>query len=237
MAGGVSWEPWPAGRLLVAEGRRLPRGFFITFEGPEGGGKSIQSRSLAAFLESQDFAVLWTREPGGTDLGREVRRLLFDFSSVLDPWSEVFLFLADRAQHVATKIRPALEQGFIVICDRFTDSTLAYQGYGRGLPLERLQALNALATGHLKPDLTLLLDVDVETGLRRRRSTEELNNFDRRSLEFHRRVRQGYLHLATQEPERWVLCRADASVDEVQQCIREAVMHRLQSLLQSATSP
>ncbi len=220
MAGGVSTKP-----SANPEGRGT--GFFITFEGPEGSGKSVQSRALAAFLEARGYGVLWTREPGGTEMGRQVRQVLFEYGDVLDPWAEVFLFLADRAQHVRSLIRPALAQGKVVICDRYTDSTLAYQGYGRGLDVAQLRTLNHLATGGLVPHLTLLLDVDVETGLRRRAGTGGLNSFDARALAFHQRVREGYLRMAAEEPDRWVVIPTEGSVEEVQARIQEVVLARL----------
>ena len=205
----------------------MPRGLFITFEGPEGSGKSRQSQALAAFLEAQGHQVVWTQEPGGTELGRQLRQALLARQEPLTAWSEAFLFLADRAQHVDRVIRPALEAGHIVLCDRYTDSTLAYQGYGRGLPVEELRRLNALATGGLTPDLTVLLDVDVEVGLARRARSREWNRLDAETLAFHQRVRQGYLALAQAEPQRWVILQAEAPFDEVQKRLRDIVLQRL----------
>lgn len=215
-----------AGGVRSGQQRPYP-GFLITFEGPEGSGKSVQSQALARFLEEQGYPVVWTREPGGTPLGQQVRGMIFQHSQQLDPWAEVFLFLADRAQHTAQVLLPALQQGRVVICDRFTDSTLAYQGFGRGLDLKYLRKLNLLATQGLQPDLTILLDIEVEAGLQRRAHSREWNHFDARQLEFHRRVRQGYLQLAREEPRRWVVVSGQGDKDQVQQRIREAVLQRL----------
>lgn len=205
------------------------QGYFITFEGPEGGGKSVQSQRLAAFLESRGYAVVWTREPGGTALGTYLRQALLHLEDRPTAWAEVFLFLADRAQHVETVIRPALQAGKVVLCDRYADSTLAYQGYGRGLPLDVLRYLNDLATGGLVPHLTVLLDVDVETGLRRRQAQgREWNHIDAETLAFHRRVREGYLQLARQDPARWVVFSTqDRDEEAVQAALREVVLARL----------
>ena len=183
---------------------------FITFEGIEGSGKTTARQLLAQELEKRGHDVLLTREPGGCGLGRALRPILLDArNSGLCNRAELYLFLADRAQHVAEIIRPALEAGQIVICDRYTDSTLAYQGYGRGRDPDRLRRANDLATGGLQPDLTLLCDLPVSAGLERaglrnRREGTVLSEgrFDGESLNFHERVRQGYLTIAAEEPDR-----------------------------------
>ncbi len=205
----------------------VKRGFLITFEGPEGSGKSLQSQALADFLQQQGYDVVLTREPGGTALGQRLREALFAHAAELNPWAEAFLFLADRAQHTTQVLRPALERGCVVICDRYIDSTLAYQGFGRGLDLERLRLLNHLATGGLYPDLTILLDIDVQEGLQRRAGSAEWNHFDARRVAFHQRVRQGYLTLARAEPERWVVLSAQAPAEAIQARIRQVVMQHL----------
>ena len=181
---------------------------FISFEGIEGSGKSTALTLLAQELERRGYDVLRTREPGGCGLGRALRPILLDASTrSLNMRAELYLFLADRAQHVAEVIRPALEAGQIVLCDRYTDSTLAYQGYGRGLDPEKLRRINEMATGGLVPDLTLLMDLPVglgleRAGLRNQRQGTVLSEgrFDAESMDFHERVRQGYLALAAEEP-------------------------------------
>lgn len=183
---------------------------FVTVEGVEGAGKSTLLNLLARELELRGIAFVRTREPGGCGLGASLRPLLLDVSSRLDSRAELFLFLADRAQHVAETIRPALERGEWVICDRYADSTIAYQGYGRGMDVERLQMLNDYATGSLWPDRTLLLDLPVETGLARalaRNGREGLSRsegrFEAEEKAFHQRIREGFLDRARRWPERF----------------------------------
>jgi dTMP kinase len=207
---------------------------FITLEGPEGSGKSSQIGLLAGFLREQGFGVLQTREPGGTRIGDQIRACLHDVDNgEMTAVTEVLLYAASRAQHVDELIRPALAAGQIVLCDRFADSTIAYQGYGRGLDLTDLHTLTHIATGGLKPHLTLLLDIDVERGLARRKvGGDEMNRLDLEAVSFHQRVRQGYHALAAAEPERWMTIDADRTVGEVQGDLRTAVLSRLrQSLL------
>ncbi len=202
---------------------------FITLEGPDGSGKTTQSRLLAEWMQEQGYPVLLVREPGGTPIGERVREILHDPAHVgMVPWAEVFLFCASRAQLVAEVIRPALAAGRIVLCDRYADSTLAYQGYGRGLDLESLRMVLHLATGGLVPDLTFCLDVLPEEGLSRRlQGGGEWNRLDREALEFHRRVRAGYLELAGREPRRWVIVDASRPVDAVQADLRAILLERL----------
>jgi dTMP kinase len=185
-------------------------GLFVTFEGGEGAGKSTQSELLALHLDAGGWPVLRLREPGGTPLGEELRRLLLHRRREMAPETELLLFLAARAELVRRVIRPALDAGGIVICDRFGDSTLAYQGYGRGLDVETLKTLNAFATGGLVPDLTVLLDLPVEVGRQRKPADEDA--FQREDDAFHERVRQGYLTLAHAEPQRWLVL--DATRDQ-----------------------
>ena len=201
---------------------------FISFEGIEGSGKSTAQRLLAEHLQGLGYDPLLTREPGGCTLGRSLRPILLDARTRgLSSRAELYLFLADRAQHVAEVIRPALEAGQTVLCDRYADSTLAYQGYGRGLDPEHLRRINDMATGGLMPDLTLLLDLPVHCGLERAglRNREEgtvlsEGRFDAESLEFHERVRQGYRSLAAEEPERFaIIDAAQPPEDVVLQCI------------------
>jgi dTMP kinase len=186
---------------------------FITFEGIEGCGKSTQVQRLAERLG--EGAVV-TREPGGTEIGRAVRQVLLDPANrALAPTTELLLYFADRAQHVAEVIRPALAQGRIVLCDRHVESSLAYQGYGRGLPLDAIRALAVLATGGLRPDAIVLVDVPVELGLARARRRGAQDRLEAEVLEFHERVRAGYEALAAQEPGRWLRIDGRGSPDEV----------------------
>ena len=202
---------------------------FITLEGPEGSGKSSQMPPLVEFLRRMGKEVLPTREPGGTPISDQVRAVLTRLENTsMHPRTEVLLFLAARAQLVEEVIRPALNAGKIVISDRYADSTLAYQGYGHGASLEQLQSLLKFATGGVKPDLTLLLDLDIEKGLNRKRlGGDEWNRLDAYALAFHQRVRQGYLELAQAEPQRWVLIDAARPPEIVQDCLRQAILKRL----------
>lgn len=201
---------------------------FLTLEGPEGGGKTTQARLLADFLRSQGHDVLLTREPGGTPIGDQIRRVLTSLDNAgMDPATEFLLFSASRSQHVHEVIRPHLERGGLVVCDRFFDSSLAYQGYGHGLDLAALRAITAFATGSLTPDLTLLLDLPVPVGLQRRRGSGGWNRLDAYDQAFHERVRQGYLALAQAEPKRWVTVNADQPEATVQAELRQAVLSRL----------
>jgi dTMP kinase len=202
---------------------------FITLEGPEGSGKTTQLPLLVDWLREQGYDVEVTREPGGTEIGDQIRDVLHDpCHTAMDATAEILLYSADRAQHVAQCIRPALAAGKVVVSDRYYDSTLAYQGYGRGLDLEMLRAITAFATGGLKPDLTLYLDIAPEEGLQRRQANEEeWNRLDAEALDFHQRVRDGYMALIAQEPERWAVIDAARSVKEVQEEIRVQVEVRL----------
>ncbi len=206
-------------------------GFFITFEGPEGSGKSTQARLLAGWLRGQGLDVLLTREPGGTPIGDRIRSLLLDASvGSLTSRAEVLLFSASRAQLVHTVIRPALKAGRVIICDRYADSTYAYQGYGRGLPLNELRTITRFATGGLEPDLTFLIDVPVEIGLSRKRGgtgEDDWNRMEQERLAYHRRVREGYLELARQAPQRWVILDGRASPEILQKHIQDIVTRRL----------
>ena len=201
---------------------------FITFEGPEGCGKTTQLPKLADCLRQAGHEVILTREPGGTSIGDQIRTILLTTkNTTMLPRTEILLFQASRAQLVEEFIRPQLDQGAIILCDRFADSTLAYQGYGYTQDLARLRLIVDFAVQGLKPDLTVLLDLPVEVGLQRKSGDGKLNRLDAYDLAFHRRVRAGYHQLAAEEPDRWVILDADRPLDEVQEAIREVVLERL----------
>jgi len=204
---------------------------FLTFEGPDGSGKSTQIGRLATTLQQMGYPVYSTREPGGTSIGDQIRAVLFDLKNTgMDPRTEILLFQASRAQHVSQVIRPRLDRGEVVLCDRFADSTLAYQGYGHGVDLDILRNMLDFATGRLYPDLTLLLDIETEAGLRRkRRAGGEWNRLDAYDIDFHRRVRQGYFELAASEPERWVIIDASQPPEVVQSAMRRAILARIRA--------
>ncbi len=201
---------------------------FITFEGIEGSGKSTQLRRVAERIP--DGVV--TKEPGGTPLADRIRAVLLDSSSQMDPIAEVLLFAASRRENTLKVIRPALDRGAVVLCDRYTDATLAYQGFGRLLNLDQLRALNAWATNSLVPDLTLLFDLPEQTGLARARSrnadaSQDEGRFEAEDLRFHQRVREGYLTLAAAEPSRFALIDAQGAVDDVYARVEAVLAARL----------
>ncbi len=202
---------------------------FITLEGPEGSGKTSQLPALAEFLRGKGYDVLVTREPGGTSVGDQIREVLMNMKNVsIVPQTEILLFQAARAQHVAEILRPALDEEKIVICDRFGDSTLAYQGYGHQTDIRTLQYLIHFATGGLTPDLTLLLDIPVDQGFERKiKNAAEWNRLDAYAKAFHERVRQGYLELARDEPERWQTIDASQGKDQVQAEMRKFVLQKI----------
>ena len=201
-------------------------GLFITFEGGEGCGKSTQSRLLLKKLEQQNIPVVLTHEPGGTALGNELRKTLKrKRDSSISPQAELFLLAASRAQLVVELIRPALEEGKVVLCDRFTHSTMVYQGYGRGLDFTAIKMVNNMATRNLNPDLIILLDISPEQGLARKQSLKD--RFELEDLSFHRRVREGYVKMAAAEPDRWLVI--DASLPKGK--IAEIIWDRVSRLL------
>jgi thymidylate kinase (EC 2.7.4.9) len=203
---------------------------FITLEGPEGSGKSTQIKRLAKRLEAMGYPVVTTREPGGTPIGDQIRHVLMRMENKeLQPRTEILLFLAARAQLVEQVIKPALLDGKIILCDRYGDSTLAYQGYGHGLDLEQLREMLDFATDHLKPDLTILLDLDVKTGLMRKKAEDEWNRLDAYEVLFHERVREGYLELAHEEPERWQIVDASQGIDAVQEDLFQIILDALEN--------
>jgi dTMP kinase len=205
---------------------------FITLEGPDGSGKTSHIQPLAQWLEGQGLRVHVAREPGGTAISEQIRNILHDLKNTeMHPRTETLLYQAARAQIVEQVFRPKLAEGWIVLCDRYFDSTLAYQGYGHQQDLQEVRALVRYATGGLVPDLTLLLDVDAEIGLQRssKRHSDggEWNRLDAYKVDFHRRVRQGYLELAKQEPSRWELVDASQPWEKVQQDLRAVILSRL----------
>jgi dTMP kinase len=202
---------------------------FITIEGPDGSGKTSHVKSLAEWLEGKGYHVHTAREPGGTAISEQIRGVIHDLQNTeMHPHTETLLYQAARAQIVEQVLRPKLAEGWIVLCDRYADSTLAYQGYGHQQNLDEVRALVRYATGGLLPDLTLLLDVDAETGLRRRqKSGGEWNRLDAYDLEFHRRVREGYLELVKQEPGRWVVVDARQPWEEVQEALRKVILKQI----------
>jgi len=201
---------------------------FITLEGPEGSGKTSHIPYLVEFLREKGYTVFPTREPGGTSIGEQIRAVIHDLKNVeMHPRAETLLYQAARAQIVEQVIQPRLKAGEIVISDRYSDSTIAYQGYGHQQDLEQVRALVKYATGGLVPDLTVLLDVDVEEGLRRKKKENEWNRLDAYTVEFHQRVRAGYSEMVKAEPNRWVVMDAGRKWDEVQEELRLVVLGRL----------
>lgn len=209
-------------------------GLFITFEGIDGCGKSTQRDLLAEQLQRRGFEVVVTREPGGTVIGEDIRRLLVSDASVhIAPTTEILLYVAARAQHVAELIKPAIEAGRIVISDRYTDSTVAFQGYGRGLDLEMVENLNAFATGGLAPDLTIVVDLDPAMARARLRSRPVgglLGAFDEQHADFHERMRTGYLTMARSEPSRIRVVDASGSAEETHSSVMALVLPKVEEI-------
>jgi dTMP kinase len=203
---------------------------FITLEGPEGSGKTSHIPHLVAFLREKGYIVFPTREPGGTSIGEQIRDVIHDMKNAeMHPRTETLLYQAARAQIVEEVLRPRLQDGEIVLSDRYADSTIAYQGYGHGQPLEQVRQLVTYATGGLVPDLTILLDLDVETGLQRKSKQEEWNRMDAYTVDFHRRVRAGYLEMAAAEPSRWRLVDSGQKWDVVQEELRSVILGRIKN--------
>lgn len=209
-------------------------GYFITFEGIEGCGKTTQIKLLGESLESLGHRVVMTREPGGCPISDKIRSILLDADNRdMRPLTELLLYAAARAQHVAEVIQPALESGSVVLCDRFTDATIAYQSFGRGIERATIDALNTLACQSLSPDLTILIDCNARVGLERARQRIESSagpreeRFELESLEFHRRVRDGYLSLAQQEPRRFMRVDGSGAIEGIAATINEQVQHRI----------
>ena len=199
----------------------MKKGLFITFEGADGCGKTTQLNLLKDYLENNGYEVVLTREPGGKGLGEKIREILLNYDGEVSNRCESFLFLADRAQNIDIIVNPAIEQGKIVLCDRHTDSSVAYQGYGRGLDINQINTLNNLATNNKKPDLTLVFDVDIETSMQR--VGNEKDRMESAGKDFFNRVRNGYLELAKQEPERIKVVDSTKSIQEVQKDVLEII--------------
>jgi dTMP kinase len=203
---------------------------FITLEGPEGSGKTTQMTPLAAALRAAGYDVLTLREPGGTSISEQVRAILMNLeNTAMHARTEILLFLAARAQLVEEVIRPQLAAGKVVLCDRYIDSTLAYQGFGQGESLATLRSLLDFATGGLRPDLTILLDIESRAGIQRKQTSGEWTRMDAFTLAYHQRVRQGYLDLAAAEPQRWLKLDAARPADEVQAELRQVILERLRA--------
>lgn len=199
----------------------MSKGLFITFEGGDGCGKTTQIKLLDEYLRGKGYKTLLTREPGAKGLGEKIREILLNYNGEVSPRCESFLFLADRAQHIDCVIKPAIESGIIVLCDRHTDSTIAYQGYGRGLNIEQIKSLNKIATSGLKPDLTIVLDVDVKTS--QARVGSEKDRMESAGIEFFERVRKGFLDIAKQEPERVKVVNSKQSIEDIHKQILELI--------------
>lgn len=199
----------------------MDRGLFITFEGADGCGKTTQLNMLSEYLKEKGFDVVVTREPGAKGLGEKLREILLNYEGVVSDRCEAFLFLADRAQHVDVIVKPAVALGKIVLCDRHTDSTVAYQGYGRGQDIDRINLLNNIATDGMKPDLTFVFDIDVETS--QQRVGSEKDRMESAGMDFHNRVRQGYLKLAENEPNRIKVIDAKKSIPNIHDEVVEII--------------
>lgn len=202
---------------------------FITLEGPEGSGKTSQLPALVEYLREKGYTIFPTREPGGTSIGEQIREVIHDLKNVeMHPRTETLLYQAARAQIVEEVFKPRLAAGEVVISDRYYDSTIAYQGYGHQQDLDQVRALVKYATGGLTPDLTILLDVDIETGLKRKtQNGSEWNRLDAYTVEFHQRVRMGYLQMVHAEPDRWVIVDAGREWHDVQDELRRVILGRL----------
>jgi dTMP kinase len=199
----------------------MKKGLFITFEGADGCGKSTQMQLLKQYLQNKGYNIVETREPGGKGLGEKIREILLNYDGEVSDRCESFLFLADRAQNIDIIVKPAIRDGKIVLCDRHTDSSVAYQGYGRGLDIEEINRLNTLSTGGLKPDLTYVFDVDIETSMTR--VGKEKDRMESAGDEFFNKVRKGYLEIAKQEPERVKVINAKNDIETVFQDVLKEI--------------
>lgn len=208
---------------------RLQKGIFISFEGIEGTGKTTQAKFLSERLRDKNYDLFLTQEPGGTSIGNKIREiLLLPEHKEMSYMTELLLYTADRAQHLTEKILPALNAGKIVITDRFTDSTVVYQGYGREIDLSLIMSLDNIATGGIKPHLTILFDLDVETGLMRNKGVNKVDRLELEDIEFHRKVRDGYLKIAKMEPERVKIVDASKPPEYVRDDVWKIINSRFQ---------
>ena len=203
----------------------MKKGLFITFEGTDGCGKTTQIELLKRYLEEKGYKVVLTREPGAKGLGEKLREILLNYDGDVSSNCEPFLFLADRAQHIDMLIKPAIERGEVVLCDRHTDSTVAYQGYGRGLDLNQIKMLNDIATNGVKPDMTFVFDIDIETAQKRVGKTKD--RMESAGIEFFKRVRQGYLEIAKSEPERVKVLDATQTIETIANQVKEYIDTKL----------
>ncbi len=199
----------------------MQQGLFITFEGADGCGKTTQIKLIDEYLRNKDYKTLLTREPGAKGLGEKIREILLNYDGEVSSRCESFLFLADRAQHVDCIIKPALKEGIIVLCDRHTDSTVAYQGYGRGLDIEEIKKLNNLATRGLKPDLTIVFDVDIETS--QSRVGKNKDRMESAGIEFFKKVREGFLEIAKKEPQRVKVIDSSDTIENIHKKVVELI--------------
>ena len=205
----------------------MEKGLFITFEGADGCGKTTQLKNIERFLVEKGYDIVTTREPGALDIGQKIRNILLHHKGIVADRCEMFLFLADRAQHVETFIKPAINEGKIVLCDRHTDSTIAYQGYGRGQDIELLKSLNRIAVNGLTPDLTFLFDVSAEVA--QQRVGREKDRMESAGIEFHKKVREGYLKLQKENPNRIKLINANNSIETVFNETKDIIIKLLQT--------
>ena len=203
----------------------MNKGLFIKFEGTDGCGKTTQIELLKRYLEEKGYKVVLTREPGAKGLGEKLREILLNYDGDVSSNCESFLFLADRAQHIDMLIKPAIERGEVVLCDRHTDSTVAYQGYGRGLDLDQIRMLNDIATNGVKPDMTFVFDIDIETAQKRVGKTKD--RMESAGIEFFKRVRQGYLEIAKSEPERVKVLDATQTIETIANQVKEYIDTKL----------
>ncbi len=207
---------------------KLEKGIFISLEGIEGTGKTTQAKLLAERLIEKGYKVILTQEPGGTVIGNRIREILLHVDHMeISYMTELLLYNAARAQHLSEKILPALNEGRVVITDRFTDSTVAYQGYGRGIDIQLIMSINGIATGGVKPDITILFDLDVETGLKRNKGINKVDRLELEDIEFHKKVREGYLQIASREPDRIKIVDASLPLEIVAQKVWEIMKWRL----------
>ncbi len=213
----------------MRESQKLKKGIFISFEGIEGTGKTTQARLLSERLVEKGYEVILTQEPGGTVIGNRIREiLLLPEHKEMSYMTELLLYNAARAQHLSEKIIPALNEGKVVITDRFTDSTVAYQGYGRGIDISLVMSIDSIATGGIKPHLTILFDLDVEVGLKRNRGINKVDRLELEDIEFHKKVREGYLKIAEAEPDRIKTVDTSLPLKDVSENVWEIVRWRLE---------